>query len=94
MDINPERLTTIAEETQALGREVPVLLADVGVRKQVSAAVDHAALGLGGFDSMVNVTGISQVKPLLDVTPEEIERTYRINVQGTLCGIHAAASKF
>ena len=31
---------------------------------------------------MVNNAGISQVKPLADVTQEEVERIYRINVQG------------
>jgi meso-butanediol dehydrogenase/(S,S)-butanediol dehydrogenase/diacetyl reductase len=35
-----------------------------------------------------------QVQPLADVTPEEVDRILKINVQGVLWGIQAAAKKF
>lgn len=46
------------------------------------------------FDIIVNNAGIAQVQPLSDVTPQEVDRIMRINVQGTLWGIQAAAKKF
>ena len=49
---------------------------------------------LGGLDIMVNNAGICQVKPLMDVTQQDFEHIDRINVQGTLWGIQAAAEKF
>jgi len=94
VDLNPEKLRHVAEEVQVLGRKASTFVADVGAREQGFQAVDHAHSTLGGLDIMVNNAGISQVKPLLDVTAEEIERIYRINVQGTLWGIQAAAEKF
>ncbi|MGP5328363.1 acetoin reductase [Pseudomonas helleri] len=94
VDLNPEKLRHVAEEVQVLGRKASTFVADVGDREQVFQAVEHAHSTLGGLDIMVNNAGISQVKPLLDVTTEEIERIYRINVQGTLWGIQAAAEKF
>ena len=94
VDLNPEKLRHVAEEVQVLGRKASTFVADVGDREQVFQAVEHAHSTLGGLDMMVNNAGISQVKPLLDVTAEEIERIYRINVQGTLWGIQAAAEKF
>ena len=94
VDLNPEKLRHVAEEVQVLGRKASTFVADVGDREQVFQAVEHAHSTLGGLDIMVNNAGISQVKPLLDVTAEEIERIYRINVQGTLWGIQAAAEKF
>ena len=94
VDLNPEKLRHVAEEVQVLGRKASTFVADVGDREQVFQAVEHAHSTLGGLDIMVNNAGISQVKPLLDVTVEEIERIYRINVQGTLWGIQAAAEKF
>lgn len=94
VDLNPEKLRHVAEEVQVLGRKASTFVADVGDREQVFQAVEHAHSALGGLDIMVNNAGISQVKPLLDVTAEEIERIYRINVQGTLWGIQAAAEKF
>lgn len=94
VDLNPEKLRHVAEEVQVLGRKASTFVADVGDREQVFQAVEHVHSTLGGLDIMVNNAGISQVKPLLDVTAEEIERIYRINVQGTLWGIQAAAEKF
>ncbi|WP_407729996.1 acetoin reductase [Pseudomonas helleri] len=94
VDLNPEKLRHVAEEVQVLGRKASTFVADVGDREQVFQAVEHAHSTLGGLDIVVNNAGISQVKPLLDVTAEEIERIYRINVQGTLWGIQAAAEKF
>ncbi len=43
---------------------------------------------------MVNNAGIAQVNPILDVTPEEVDRILRINIEGVLWGIQAAAKKF
>ena len=94
VDLNLEKLGEVAEEIKALGRNYTVFAADVGDRDQVFSAVDYAHNQLGGLDIMVNNAGICQVKPLMDVTQQDIEHIYRINVQGTLWGIQAAAEKF
>ena len=94
VDLNLEKLGLVAEEIKGLGRNTSVFAADVGDRDQVFAAVDYAHNQLGGLDIMVNNAGICQVKPLIDVTQQDFEHIYRINVQGTLWGIQAAAEKF
>ncbi|MCD7098310.1 acetoin reductase [Stenotrophomonas sp. MMGLT7] len=94
VDVKADKIEEVAGEIRALGRKATTFVADISDRDQVFAAVDHAEKELGGFDIMVNNAGISQVKPLADVTVEEVERIYRINVQGTLWGIQAAAAKF
>ncbi|MDV5355530.1 acetoin reductase [Kosakonia sp. SMBL-WEM22] len=94
VDMNAANLEAVAKEVQALGRKVATFVADISQRDQVYAAVDHAEEALGGFDIIVNNAGIAQVQPLADVTPEEVDRIMRINVQGTLWGIQAAAKKF
>jgi|GEM_PF-2727575 Short-chain alcohol dehydrogenase of unknown specificity len=94
VDMNADKLAATAGEVRALGRKATTFIADVSDRAQVFAAVDHAEKELGGFDVMVNNAGIAQVKALLDVTPEELERIFRINVNGVLWGIQAAATKF
>lgn len=94
VDMNAANLEAVAKEVQALGRKVATFVADISQRDEVYAAIDHAEEALGGFDIIVNNAGIAQVQPLADVTPEEVDRIMRINVQGTLWGIQAAAKKF
>lgn len=94
VDIREDRLEGVVKEIEALGRKATSFIADIGDRAQVAAAIDHAEATLGSFDIMVNNAGIAQIKPLADVTPEEIQRIYRINVEGTLWGIQLAAAKF
>lgn len=94
VDLNEEKMRTVADEVRAVGRKATVFRADVSKRDDVYAAVDHAEKELGGFDIIVNNAGIAQIQALADVTPEELEKIIRVNVAGVLWGIQAAAKKF
>lgn len=94
VDLKEDNISKVAEEIKKLGRNVTTFTADVSDRKAVFAAVKQAEKELGGFDIMVNNAGISQVNPLLKVTEKEVEQIYKINVNGVLWGIQAAAEKF
>lgn len=94
VDMKKDKLDEVVQEVAAQGRKATTFTADVGNRDEVYAAIDHAEKTLGGFDIMVNNAGIAQVQPISDITPEEVERIFRINVQGALWGIQAAAKKF
>lgn len=94
VDIKADKLQAVAREVEALGVKATTFVADVSKRDEVYAAVDHAEKELGGFDVIVNNAGIAQVKPLADVTPEDLDRIFRINVDGVVWGIQAAAAKF
>lgn len=94
VDLQDDKISQVAEEIRALGRKVTTFKANVSDRDQVYAAVQHAETELGGFDIMVNNAGICQVNPLSEVTAEEVDKIFKINVQGTLWGIQAAAAKF
>lgn len=94
VDMKADALEAVAAEVRALGRKAATFVADISDREQVYEAVAQTERELGGFDIIVNNAGIAQVQPLSDVTPEEVDRIMRINVQGTLWGIQAAAKKF
>ncbi|CAG8998330.1 MAG: Diacetyl reductase [(S)-acetoin forming] [Candidatus Celerinatantimonas neptuna] len=94
VDMNEEPMAAVAREVEAIGRQATTFKADVSDRQQVYAAVNHTEQQLGGFDIMVNNAGIAQVNPIAEVTPEEVAMIYKINVEGTLWGIQAAAAKF
>ena len=94
VDMNEEKMQGVAGEVRALGRKAATFEADVSKRDQVYAAVDHAEKELGGFDIIVNNAGIASIQPIAEITPEEVEKVFKVNVEGVLWGIQAAAAKF
>ncbi|CAN5245281.1 acetoin reductase [soil metagenome] len=94
VDVRPDGINAVADEIAQIGSKSTTFIADVGDRDQVFAAVDHAASALGGFDIMVNNAGIALVGPIADVTADELNRIWAINVNGVLWGIQAAVAKF
>lgn len=94
VDLNEQKLAAVVDEIRAKGRQATHFKADVTSRDEVFAAVDHAEKELGGFDIMVNNAGIAVIEPLLETTPEQMEKLFKVNVQGVLWGIQAAAKKF
>lgn len=94
VDLKDDKINAVAAEIKALGRKAVTYTADVSDRDAIFAAVDFAEKEFGGFDIIVNNAGISQVNSLLKVTPQEIDKIFKINVQGVLWGIQAAAQKF
>jgi len=94
VDLNKSQLDEVVGEISALGRKSIALVADVSDRSTVYSAIDQAEKELGGFDVMVNNAGIAQVQPIADVTPEEVAKIHKVNIEGVLWGIQAAAKKF
>lgn len=94
VDLKEDKLEAVAKEVEALGRRATTFTADVSRRDDIHAAVNYTEKELGGFDVIVNNAGIAQVKPLSDVMPEEVDRIFKINIEGVLWGIQAAAAKF
>lgn len=94
VDVNDGKTAAVADEVRALGRKAIAYTADVTKRDEVYAAIDHVEKELGGFDIMVNNAGVASVQPISEITPEEMEKTFQVNVHGVLWGIQAAAAKF
>jgi meso-butanediol dehydrogenase/(S,S)-butanediol dehydrogenase/diacetyl reductase len=93
-DLNEAKMESVADEVRKAGRRATTFKADVSRRDDVYSAIDHAEKELGRFDIIINNAGIAQVQPLSDVMPEEVEKIFKINVEGVLWGIQAAAKKF
>lgn len=94
VNLKADKLEAVKKEVEALGRKASTFSADVSKRDDVYAAIEHAEKELGGFDVIVNNAGIAQVQPISDVKPEEVDRILKINIEGVLWGIQAAAAKF
>ena len=77
-------LRTICGELTGRGARVTYAVADVGDKAQVRAAADHAIETFGGFETWVNVAGLTIYGPLKDVSQQDNERLMRTNVWGTV----------
>ncbi|WP_040507415.1 acetoin reductase [Gluconobacter morbifer] len=94
LDVKHDILLQTGKEIEALGRKTISLTADISNRDQFHATLAEGAKALGGLDIMVNNAGICQVRQVIDIQPDEFEKIFRINVDGTLWGIQGAAKLF
>jgi glucose 1-dehydrogenase/3-oxoacyl-[acyl-carrier protein] reductase len=80
-----------AERVRQLGREALVVACDVRDESQVAALFDAAIERFGRVDALVNNAGITEPRPLLEMTAAEWDKTLGINLRGMfLCTQRAA----
>lgn len=94
VDLNQEKMAAVADEVRATGSEATTFKADVSKRDEVYAAIDQTEKELGGFDIIVNNAGIANIQSIAEVTPEEVDKIFKVNIEGVLWGIQAAGAKF
>lgn len=92
-DINQGSIEKVSAEIEKLGQSAIPINGDISDRSQVFNMVENAVQRFGQLDVMVANAGIVQVKPLLEITEQDMERIFRINVFGTLYCIQAAAEQ-
>ncbi|KAI0073866.1 NAD(P)-binding protein [Panus rudis PR-1116 ss-1] len=87
------KVQEVISEIESYGRKAISVEADVRDPKSIYAAIEETVGKLGPklFVSVANA-GVTQVRPLLECTPEFIENEIRINVLG-LMNTHIAAAK-
>lgn len=90
-DLDGDRAEAVAAEIRELGTRALSVRADVTSESDNAALVAAAAEEFGRLDLMVCNAGVIQVKPFLEVTPEDWDATFAVNVKGTLLSVQAAA---
>ncbi|CAF4214010.1 unnamed protein product [Rotaria sordida] len=84
-------LTMVQQEIEKMGRKSVAITADVSVDKEVETMMQKAAKELGSLDVVVANAGIAQVKSILDITTEDWDKMFAVNVRGVfLCYKEAA----
>jgi NAD(P)-dependent dehydrogenase (short-subunit alcohol dehydrogenase family) len=83
LDNEADVLTTTAERIRASGATVEAVVGDVSRRDDVRQAVELASERFGHLDAAVQVAGIADFVPFLDVTDESWDRILDVNLRGT-----------
>jgi 3-oxoacyl-[acyl-carrier protein] reductase len=82
-DINAAGGERVAGEITDAGGAARFFAADVTDGRSMQALADFAVATFGRLDILVNNAGVSHHrKPMLDVTEDEFDRVYRVNVKG------------
>lgn len=81
-----------ARKTPSLGAGVHVerFVADVADEAAVGQAISYAADRLGGIDGLVNSAGVNTMKPFMETSAADWDRTLAVNLSGAFHVCHAA----
>jgi glucose 1-dehydrogenase/3-oxoacyl-[acyl-carrier protein] reductase len=69
------------EEIRAMRRRAIAIQGDLGKVEECRRLVDQAAEFLGGLDGLVNNAGITASYDFLEITPEQFDRLYHVNIR-------------
>lgn len=75
----------------ALGESAVAVHMDVSDPASILAAVDTSVQHFGHIDILINNAAVFTAAPIVDIAPEEFDRTFAINVSGTLFTLQAVA---
>jgi NAD(P)-dependent dehydrogenase (short-subunit alcohol dehydrogenase family) len=83
LDIDAHALASTAAEIRATGAEIEVVTGDVSRREDVRKAIDVVVDRFGQLDAAVQVAGVGDSTPFLEVTDETWDRVIDVNLTGT-----------
>lgn len=92
LDINGDKAK---EAARAIGRKALAVACDVAKAKSVDKAVERVIAKFGRLDIVVNNAGIShRNQPMLDVSEEEFDRVFAVNVKSIYLMARATVPHF
>lgn len=88
-----DRVQALADEITAAGGRALALSLDVAEVRSIGPALDKAEAELGPLSIMVNNAGVGGEGLALELTIEEIEQTFDVNLKAVFVGAREAAKR-
>ena len=76
---NRSEIDDVVSKIKSIGRAAIPFVADVANLQEVENMVEASVAELGPLNTMVANAGIAQVKPLLDLTEQDLKRMFEVN---------------
>ncbi|PWQ97896.1 L-iditol 2-dehydrogenase [Leucothrix arctica] len=87
-DINIDRAQLTADQ---LGEHCTAIALDVTKQESIDACVDETVEHLGKIDILINNAALFSAAPTVEITREDYDKLYAVNVSGSLFMLQAAA---
>lgn len=94
-DVNVKKAQTVADKLVAAGHKAIVVKMDVTDEEDVLKALREASAQMGKIDVLVNNAGITKMQNLEDISKEDWDTIFAVNVRGLFrcCQVFAAMLK-
>jgi len=83
-EINSKTAAQTVQEIESLGGRARAHQIDVAHLAEIRSVVERVVGEFGRIDILVNVAGIAQTKPFLEITEEDWDRILDVNLKGTV----------
>lgn len=90
-DFNQEALDATEQEFKAQGYKISQFKGNVSIKEDQEALAQKAVDSFGRIDVWVNNAGIESVVPFAEITQEQLEKVFAVDVFSVVYGIQAAA---
>ena len=91
VDINEALLEETTSELRRLGTKCFAIVADLKSAAAAQRVVDETVRQLGRVDVLVNNAAVASIQPLLEITEQEWDHVFAVNVKGLFFMLQAAA---
>jgi NAD(P)-dependent dehydrogenase (short-subunit alcohol dehydrogenase family) len=89
-DVDGEAADTVAADIRRFGGTALASDADIGSWETSGALIAQCLRDFGAVDGLINNAGVFHMSAPEDERPDTVDRTLRVNINGTVyCGLHA-----
>ncbi len=93
-DVDAGRLDALAAQIGEVGGNLLPITADCGIAADLEDAVARVSSRFGGLDVLVCGAIFRPTKPFMDVTEEDLELAWRVNIKGYFLSVQKALPEF